>query len=390
MNRWTKWLGRSGLLLAVALGGAALPVTGCSSGEATCDGVQIRGRCEQKCDPAKCTEGFECVGNACRARCVHDFECGAGEACLNTYEDTTRVPSPHCFPYLEGEVTGQGTGCASDGECDTRRGWACVAATCQRVCKSHSDCPNGSCTGQAEGRWLCEPDTVDHAPGRYGTTCPNGAADCDASGGFVCIGRGIQDPDNYCSKKGCTADSECPSGLYCGAYGEGTRACLKRDYCRSCETDLDCRGLPNQVCAQDAGGKKICTQRCDPKVALPCPWGAASTCAETDPTVGGPTCSHAFGSCVGSGKACEPCTANEDCGSQGACVAILGSLERLCIDMSFTCEKKEDCPLSPDGLQMDCLSADAAAESDLYKRCVPPNIYEGSLSVGGARYSCWQ
>jgi hypothetical protein len=90
-----------------------------------------------------------------------------------------------------------------------------------------------------------------------------------------------------------------------GANDQTEDRCVRRSFCSPCETDADCLGVPDRICARDASGDKICTKRCDPAV-VSCPWGNASECGVFDPEVGAPTCSHSFVSCRGTGKACEP------------------------------------------------------------------------------------
>jgi hypothetical protein len=154
--------------------------------------------------------------------------------------------------------------------------------------------------------------------------------------------------------------------------------------------------VPNQVCARDASGEKICTRLCDPG-RRSCPWGNAATCDLFDTELGEPTCSHRFGSCHGTGEVCEPCTGDADCPG-GVCFAQQFTGERWCINFDTRCEcpgatgasgtcSDGGCPDSPGGLPVLCVGAPT---SDLRNIC-----YAGSSSGSGSllddspQTGCW-
>src|SRR5262249_40602523 len=154
----------------------------------------------------------------------------------------------------------------------------------------------------------------------------------------------------------------------CGPVTVLTTRCLHREFCTPCDSDTDCLGVRNQICAKDDSGEKICTVRCDDNTNS-CPWGAAASCRATDTDVGPPTCSHRFGSCHGTGKSCEPCVDERDCPT-GACTSESFTNEHFCIDYGQSCSCPSGttaqctgggCPLTPAPArsQMACLGGDA-------------------------------
>src|SRR5262249_51807015 len=145
------------------------------------------------------------------------------------------------------------------------------------------------------------------------------------------------------------------------------KVCRQREFCASCETDADCLAQPNQVCAKDQTGEKICTRLCDPGTRS-CPWGNAAECAVFDEDLGLPTCAHRFGKCHGDGETCQPCRTSDDC-PNGACTSSQFTGERWCVNFDTTCECKNGvgntgtcddggCPPSPDNLTVQCLVRD--------------------------------
>lgn len=295
--------------------------------------------------------------------------------------------------------------CQSNEECDAAHGIFCVEQTCRVACSSHFDCQGfGECISGADSDGtaglFCELGKK-QPPGQFYARCPQGDADCDMQQGFFCVGAGGEDLDAYCSND-CTTDDSCAAGFACAtltrspctdacgfkgvaadrscipadqigadkAWQCGTRgitrnACRPRKFCNACETDADCLATPNQLCAKDASGAKICTQRCDP--ARPsCPWGNAAKCGVWDTDLGVATCMHRFGQCAGTGKSCEPCVTDSDCGSQGACTSSNFTGERWCVDLSVSCSCADmddgsgtctggGCPKAASGLSMICV-----------------------------------
>jgi len=402
-----------------------------------CLGAVVDGECRQKeCDEAACPKDWRCLENACSAPCKSHADCPLGTSCLLaafTDADGGVTQGTYCAP----SGSGQDTPCTGDSECDQARGWRCVTGRCRVACATHRDCGAvGSCTGAGQDgagnplRW-CEPDDKPRGKGQYGTPCPSGN-ECDEPGGFACYGTGAGDLDAYCTRGGCASDADCPLGLECDLTRSGRppcqdacglagvpgnqrcvpadqigpgrefscgplslvrNLCVVREFCSECETAADCMGKPNQVCARDIGGKKICTVLCDPDINS-CPWGNAGVCDVWDSELGVPTCAHRFGSCRGTGKSCEPCIDESDCGSNGLCISSNFTHERYCIDLGAGCDACTDdstctgngCPLTPGGLAMTCYGGIDSREP-LYRKCVGANVNENPLvsPQGG----CW-
>ncbi len=312
--------------------------------------------------------GLSCVDGECRfAGCTTHADCAGLGLCSEGTDDTgKKVLACTCVAELGcGETTPAPKG---------QFGAKCPGKDSPTACTSDTNCPEG------QG---CHPTTKRCMP-KCGTlgACPDSSpvcnsalklcTECDEENDFTCLGAGAGDPDAYCAKTGCAADTDCGTGFYCGALrtsrppcqsacglqssstncvqsadiGDGKEyscgpisllrhLCLRRDFCTSCETDDDCRQVPDQVCAKDSGGNKICTTLCDPQVANACPWGNAGDCDVWDSAVGVPTCSHRFGSCTGTGKSCEPCVDDAGCPT-GLCTSSLIN-EKFCIDLDQDC-----------------------------------------------------
>lgn len=301
--------------------------------------------------------------------------------------------------------------CKKNSECDQSVPRHCVDSVCRTACTLHEHCGRaGACTGHSQDAdgalaTYCEPDGFPRAAGQYGNQCLTGPTDCDLDNGFQCIRAGDGDLTSYCTRAGCDDSSQCPSGFACSQHrvgqqrppcadacgvagdpraenciptseiGEGKafrcadggglvlHLCMKRSFCFECETDADCRGEPNQVCAKGPDGNKTCTILCVPEQRS-CPWGAATECALFDDELGKETCGHRFGACAGSGRGCEPCTHDGDCPT-GFCARSDFSGEQFCYDADAVCEcaPGEDmcvgggCPQAPSGKRMNCVSA---------------------------------
>jgi hypothetical protein len=408
-----------------------------------CLGAVVDGVCRQNtCRPEKCPAGWRCIGNACSAPCTTHADCPVGNNCLLA-----------AFPEADGSVTqgtfcanpgfaqdgsiGQDTACAKDDDCDTGRGWRCIESKCRVPCATHPDCgPIGSCSGRGldaanKTVQFCQDDGKPRGSGQYGTPCPTGE-ECDDASGFACVGTGAGDLDSYCTNSRCTADADCPTGYECAAtrsgrppcenacgfrgapdnarcvnpdqIGEGKeffcgplslmrRMCLRKEFCSSCETNADCASIPNQICARDRSGAKICTVQCDPGINS-CPWGFAAVCDVWDTELGIPTCAHRFGSCKGTGKSCEPCNDDDDCPNGGLCITTSFTHERFCIDMTASCDECPDtqtcigngCPLTPGGLAMTCYGGIPSAEP-LFRKCVGANVNQNPLE--SPQNGCW-
>ncbi len=468
--------------------------------DSTCDGVEVNGQCQTKCEDSKCAEpGMKCVHNACTHACTEPLGCPTGQWCFGGVKPdvgpagqycvtppekcsndgqcnqalgmkcvgslcrvmgcTSNADCAHvagaCIKDASGDTTknycdqtkklgSEGATCTKNEDCDTDR-YACVNGNCRYTnCRTHDDCAGiGLCqeTKDAAGNAVlaCVPGTT-YPAGQWGTHCPGGpdGTECDSANKFTCLGN-LGDIDAYCTKTGCGADTDCATGYYCATVrtsrvpcqtacgitgnssdpkcvaasdiGQGKeyscgpvsmlrQICLKREYCNECQNDDDCRALPNQICAKDKSGAKICTVQCDPNVMNACPWGNASECGVFDTDLNQPTCAHRFGSCKGTGKGCEPCVSDKDC-PQGLCLSSSFSNEHYCVDLSVKCDCTGltvdqgvtcvggGCPKSPGGPTLNCYGGDAvkAAGSALYQTCVGANVSVGINST--PQDGCW-
>jgi len=389
------------------------------------------------------------VQDACRPACTTDNAstvCAAGQSCaLWGFDDGTQgnycVALPGSTPdggAGSGGSPAVGAKCSANADCDATRGEFCVSGECRLACSSHFDCQglgecsNGSDADGASGHYcdLSKPQK----PGQFYTSCPNGS-ECDAANGFFCVGAGAGDLDAYCTDD-CTSDTTCAAGFtcealvrtpcsndcnltgnpkdrmcvpsdqigdgkpyQCSAHGVTRNVCRPRKFCSSCQTDADCLAAPNQLCAADQSGEKICTTLCDPKHPS-CPWGTAGTCGMFDANVGLATCAHKFGKCAGTGKSCEPCVTDADCGSKGVCTGSSFTGEHWCVDLSVSCSCDGNadanglctgggCPMTPGGLAMQCEDNPATTGSKT-GICIGANTQNSlSLSPASPQNGCW-
>lgn len=400
-----------------------------------------------QCDEAKCASGERCVQDACRPSCTTSAACSAGQSCaLWGFPDGSQ--GDYCV-VAPGADAGSGSGgsqgsipvsktCSANTDCASDPGEHCVNGTCQLSCSSHFDCQGlGQCTSGTDsdgnaGHYcdLSKPQK----PGQFYTSCPSGTgAECDASNDFFCIGAGAGDLDAYCTTD-CSSDDTCAPGFactpltrspcsddcgltgtpkdrmcvpsdqigpgqpfQCGSHGVTRNVCRPRTFCTTCETDVDCLAAPNQICAADQSGAKICTELCDPTVPS-CPWGNAGICGVWDQDLGVATCAHRFGKCVGDGKSCDPCEKDADCGSNGACTESTFTGEHWCVDFDVTCScdgltttdglcTGGGCPMSPSGLELECQLPSATASAGF---CAGANTVSGFLaSASSPQTGCW-
>ena len=291
---------------------------------------------------------------------------------------------------------------------------------CQKdlaACRGVADCAVGRCA-------------VDLAPCSLTPQCePN---ECQP---MTCLGAGAGDADAYCTRYDCQADTDCPGGFFCGAvrvaadicgvegkgpssitlcgedtgapcvapadfgkdgatYFEGPlclmrNACLKREPCAACTTNVDCSAVPDQRCARNQDGSTACGKICNPvngdKDCEPnyrCDPGGLVV-GES----GFGACVHRFGACKGAGNFCEPCLDDRDCNGAICFSATGNELACLAIPLEASCPGgvNSDCPQSPSGAFGECLnegenytSADAA-----YEKCFLP------IDSGTGKSGCW-
>lgn len=381
------------LVLLMFAGALATAGAGCGGGVATpfCNGGFIRkdpknamaqGTCEGKCDPAKCAAGNVCLDNKCVLTCASN---------------------PECTPLTQDCVAGTDDEKKAIAYCKDN-GLAPIGQKCPfgTECATALSCPDGK---------ACDPTCT-------GAACACPAAQCQP---LVCRTAGAADADAFCTLKDCHADTECPGGYHCGlirdphkicgtmkgnsnfcgttsepcvdpsmdmangtTYVEGPYCALRaecrlRKQCDLCATDLDCSSAPGQHCTQ-VGPDKVCTRDC--AVDKDCDGGFK--CSSS-------ACVPRFGACVGTGKFCEPCRNDLDCGGKDSKVGCVrpgsGSAERVCFDssLSTSCMSDVDCPKSPGGLHGLCLDENhnVMMGDPSYHKCYLPYFATSN------RYTCW-
>lgn len=241
-------------------------------------------------------------------------------------------------------VVALGVGVVGASACSTP-----AAATCE-----DSKCfPGNKCiaeSGETKCRPTCDSDTVygsQPCPAGYfcktgGTQSycskgesPNGtvgrpcdstvpAAESGCGTGLTCYARYKGDGEAFCTKTGCSGDSDCALPYqFCATLdkpaedagaprprGETVKVCLPRTNCAPCMTDADCpadRNTP-QACVSD-GTAKYCMRTCEGDQSCP----SASACQDKE---GKNVCFPIGGKCKGTGKFCEPCMFDGDCESK--------------------------------------------------------------------------
>lgn len=415
---------------ALALAGL-LGSAGCSS---ACQGDD----CKPSCDEAECNrDGLSCVQNECRSSCERDSDCPDPQVC-RSYQFSSGVVGEYCVVLPgsggggPGTTPGRFTSCKDSSQCDEAHGFACVSGECSYACSSHADCVEvGHCEAQTvdgQRQQFCVRDAAPPEPGKLYTSCPFGDECADPT---LCLGAGPGDLDAYCSVD-CSTDDDCSLGYYCGTVarspcedacgfrgvpsdprcvssdqigadkpfqcseqGVVRSVCRQREFCAPCESDADCLGTPNQICARDASGEKICTRLCS-SGARSCPWGSAAECGVFDDELGQATCSHRFGSCHGQGQVCEPCRTHADCPG-GICWSSAFTGEHWCIDLTARCDcqgkvessglcSNAGCPPSPSGLPLQCVGEPT---SGLFEICYAANSGSGTLLGASPQTGCW-
>lgn len=390
------------LFMFGAIGACAPEVVGtCIAGYINADGV-----CEGKCDPSKCVAGNTCVNNRCVLVCDSQSDCfdDGTQICAPAIEDKTNAAINTCQP--SGSSYGVGFSCPFGNECAN-------AISCRTTGEK---CDLAQCDGQPD---TCQIDTeacYARANCNIGK-CPDGKPcmffscalqDCTAE--LVCASNGVGDTEAYCTKNDCNDDADCPGGFYCGlthdphelcnssptkgnndfcgrvpantpcidpgSLGQGNtmvegqlcilrKACIRRKDCDPCTTDLDCADVANHCVTMPKESQKRCAREC--LTSSDC--GDEYACVALDPNDMNSTlvCKHKFGACIGSGKFCDPCRNDADCGpvtGTSACYEYDGG-QRGC---STPCETNADCPLSPSNIAGVCYLDDPTGP--LYKHCI--------------------
>lgn len=208
-------------IVSVLALGLSLPF-GCSTEEATCDGVLIDGVCEPKCDPGACAViGSTCFQNNCAAPCQgHEF-CPVGQNCAGLIgEDGQQGNFCYTLPFAKNGLTGQFDPCTGNETCDVERGFRCLAGVCTFACTAHADCANfgGYCKTDATGASTCVKGDASAPPGRF-EPCTE-SLDCDQIGAYHCH-------EGECRPQ-CTSHGDCSKhGGFCKADPTGALGCIK-------------------------------------------------------------------------------------------------------------------------------------------------------------------
>lgn len=361
----------------------------------------------EECDSG---HGLSCVSDSCQYPCSNSTECPPMLADASGNSIAAACDGTACKPVTElPPPGGLGGDCSVTGLCDDAAGLSCMEGICTVPCESiQYGCPDGfACKGTPTSEstpGYCAPKGPEEGPGQYGSSCPTGSAQCDASNDFVCIGpEGTSDA--YCTKKdGCTQDDECPSGFWCGAIrvGSGTqdvdfstqpRVCMRRTFCAPCETDIDCSFQTNGICVPDANGEKFCSLPCAPGTDS-CILGAS--CEDTGD--GRTACRPDVGAChVDEPTGCSPCRIDPDCGPNALCsTGGIGWKPGMNWCMSPCggpdANGKGTCAIAPNGLEMMCLDENqlslggpftSAEPNYLYNHCYAPYTMDVTAKYPG-------
>jgi hypothetical protein len=427
--------GHVGVVIVGALGLAVL-LGGASGGCSSCDGDLVDGRCVPHCDDADCPSDSHCFDGECRPTCQTALDCAGGAECrgVKTHSGYTGLLCVGGEPPAESTL---GKACGQNDDCAPSQGSRCVDGECTLTCDVNVHCGSaGVCSGDATDAGgnavhVCEDDGLPRGPGQYGSSCYVGH-ECDEEGGFACLGVGSGDVDAYCTTS-CREDADCPTGTFCalertgdvpctdvcgfsgstepgcipngsigpdaeftcGPFSLQRRICKRRSFCSPCETDADCRGRSNQICARDQSGQKICTVLCDPGAGS-CPWGNATRCGVWDEALGVATCSHRSGSCSAAGESCSPCVDEAGCPG-GTCEQSHFTGERFCVDLRVRCQCPDGetgacedggCPLTPApaNLTMVCYGGSDFVDTPYDQACVGA-VTSGTQS--GEPQGCW-
>jgi hypothetical protein len=374
----------------VALGGGLLASFGGCNGE-DCEAqggvtVEVEGEtvCEGKCEPSSCVTDNTCVGNRCRLRC------DAHSDCFSALEGD--AVNQGCYPVQTDSETG-----LNDGE---------IAFICVESMKT-PDAGRGCPGGDECAAYSACPDGTPCVPGSAGA-CP--AEQCKP---LTCQNQG---DDTFCTTVDCTKDDDCAPGFGCGVvrlenkicgttkgseepcidpannaatgatFQEGPtsllrNACVKREPCSPCASDVDCADA-GMSCVTIGGGT-FCAKPCTGDAECPRDFtcSAESVCVPRSGTCKPPATDNF----------CFNCLTDLDCGPAGpdstvGCEEFFDG-QRGCFDFSFstTCVTDEDCPASPSGARGQCLDEGEGVPpgNELYQKCFAP------FDPVVQDYQCW-
>ena len=285
-------------------------------------------------------------------KCVHNFDCAAGEGCVNGACEA--LPCGGCQPD---------EACGADNNCVTAQGATCVDHTCPaaypcnaggicaRPCVVNGDCDTGfRCNSALKSCTQCVFNA--DCSGRKDTP----VCDTDPSAADAASGKG--------SCVACNIDHDCGIGHYCDAH-----------VCKpGCKADGDCNASIGETCDTTAGKCVQCHQNSDCAAQGPTAsacddtghcvqcWGTSPAQASHDFCSGGtPECNLASKTCV----ACLPANnqSGADCG-----YGAFGSKDphdaQTCNGDNYSCvpgcqfDEQCGCPrTAPGGAESDCSRA---------------------------------
>ena len=352
-------------------------------------GVCLLGKTGTKGEGAACSSGAECGSGlclqsggvaTCQTPCTAQKPCGAGKTC-------SALPGKD-FGVCEGQKQPLGTGCTTNGQCQTG---ICAGtaggATCVQACSAAAPCPAGQGCLAINGGSACFGlgDTATGGACKTASGCKTGLC-ADLGKGFVCaqpcgpgacpsgqvctplqggggacttpakkLADGTACTDSAACLSGlcvgsetsatcvppCSASKPCPAAMACVPLTGGGGACLpaavKQDAGAPCVEPGDCKSA---LCVGD-DKSAVCVDPCGPaacKAGFKClPLvGGKSACFALGTAAPGAKCKDALdcatGVCVGSATSayCSlVCAAQVECPCGMECVA--GKTENLCV-----------------------------------------------------------
>lgn len=284
---------------------------------------------------------------------------GAAVVFFGVFSVVSIAGMPGCKSDEPAVVACDDAKCAAGNKCLPLNG----ETKCRKTCNSNTagdglvTCPfNYTCLTQGDGNTFCVEDNVKITKkdkGQWGAACnpTNGSdnPDCDREQEFYCFAESPTDGKAYCTRYGCESDRDCGAKFWCAKANVGPSAdstkrtigdvqnvCLRREYCASCTSNIDCPPLDGrpQFCVPDDAGRNFCAPQCETNAT--CAEYGASRCVDAGATdsegQAHKTCYQRSGVCIGDGALCSSCLSDADCGEpgEGACVHGQYSREKSC------------------------------------------------------------
>lgn len=167
-----------------------------------------------------------------------------------------------------------------------------------------------------------------------GKACASNA-DC-ALIGLKCFETNAATGAGICSKK-CTSAADCDTGTFCNPQSD-LLICTPPRFCNGCSSNAECGA--EGLCLAGKNGAKYCTR--------PCTFGdnscpPASSCKQFGAAIHEFACQPDYGSCVGDGAQCSPCSGPGDCAAGTECHYASATGERFCAKVC-TPASPTDCP----------------------------------------------